>query len=73
MTKTTYTLLLRDHYPMVRRDEKKTNQFNWRESETSGSLKRIRKAEKWLKEYGEKTKIIREQTTISLVKKGDLK
>jgi hypothetical protein len=73
MTKTTYTLLLRENYPKVRRDGKLSKEYDWTESDTHGSLKRIRKAEEWFKKCGKKTKIIREKLNISLVKKGDLK
>ena len=73
MTKTTYTLLIRDNYPIVRYDGTRSKNYNWIESDTHGSLKRIRKAEDWFKKHGEKTKIIREELKISVVKKGDLK
>lgn len=72
MTKTTYTLLIRDNYPKVRRDWKLSKEYEWIESDTHSSLKKLRKAEEWFKKHGEKTKIIRERTEISVVRRWDL-
>jgi hypothetical protein len=45
---------------------------NWLEDRV-GSLKYLRNAQRELEYCGEKTKIIREETTISVVKSGDLR
>jgi len=73
---TKYILLLRDLLPIPRRDGKPSKVYNWQEIEVgqSRSLKKLRETQAWLKaNKSSNTKIIREETTISVVKKGDLK
>jgi len=73
MTKTKYILLLRDIDPVPRKDGKLSKVYNWAELRVE-PLEKLRAIQSWLKENGSRhTKIIREETTISVVKKVDLK
>jgi len=72
MKTTKYILLVRSKHPIPRLDGKKSYKYNWYVEE-EGSLGCLRKVQNGLEFLSEKTKIIREETTISVVKSGDLK
>lgn len=67
---TKYFLLIRDSFPCLNKDGKPY--YHWVE-ENSGPLKQLRKEESIRRNEGRKTKIIREETNISVVKRGELK
>lgn len=70
MKTTKYILLTRSSLPRPRLDGKKSHCYDWYEDRTD-SLRRLRKAQADLEAIGEKTKILREVTEISVVKEDD--
>lgn len=62
-----YYLLLRDPFPMMGKDGKRSSSYNW-EAWAEGSLNYVRKHQKQVEG---KTKIIREETITETVKEGD--